>query len=522
MQKSPKLPISFIYFVICIFALSVTSVSASAITDSIDQSNNYVSSSVLDGFVTWVAEVYVSITNAGLSLLIGNFGPDTILFDNILGSAAYKDFPYVGTVMMFTIYVIMMVFCAFGAIQLSEIKDTPWTLTGRFLIGLVLMYYSTNIVQLFFDGGSIIYNKIWNTSSDDVNVMLMALSFPVSIADSLVTAAEVTYNLVSSNVTSLIIAFVLGIVFLVQCFKFFLEIIERYVVSCFLYYIFPLPLSTIVAKNTSGILRKYMQMFIVQIIMLWMNAFFMRIIVNMPIHLTDAILGTGSNGIFMFYLFLFSFMKIARKIDSYAYTMGMSVAITGGNLMDSCRGAGLGIIYMANSLSNGGRAAGNAVTSLGAQMGNSSLMNAGMKLSGLVSAGLGRGVDSSMSGTLKEASMRGVTDSIAKSITPEQIDQSMVNAARVGDIRVNNGLNSLNDDTKAALVGKAFGPDACPRGSSMSNIHFDTHGGFSADFTNSKGIKNTMSISPNAKQGTVKSFMGPDNKRYYITKYRIN
>lgn len=516
MNTRKKMNLFFLWHVFLISLASLTPVYASVVEDVVGDLSNFVSTEALNGLIGWISELYNALVGFFVFSLVELFGPDTTLYDNILGVTAYKDFPYIGTVMMIIIYVVMMIFCAFGAIRLSETKDTPLSLTGRLIIGFILMFFSNDIVQLFFTEGSLIYNKIWNSTSDDINAIVSELSFPVSRTIYLVANSTTSTYVVTDTVVALILAYILGIIFVVQVTKFFLEIIERYIVSCFLYYIFPLPLSTIVAKNASAIFKKYMQMFIIQIIMLLMNVFFMRIIVNMPLKLADTVFNDGTSGTFMFYLFLFGFMKVARKIDSYAYTMGLSVAITGNSVLDACKGTGMAMLGMARGLTSGARTVGNATTSLGAAMGNAGIMNAGMKLSGLANAGMGRGVDTSMSGALKEASMRGVTEEIAKSIRPEQVDQSMVNAARFGDIRANNGLNSLNDDTKAALVGKAFGPGVCPDGSTMSNIHFDFHGGFSADFTDANGVTTPMSISPTANYRTVGSFTDQDGNGYYF------
>lgn len=190
--------------------------------------------------------------------------------------------------------------------------------------------------------------------------------------------------------------------------------------------------------------------------------------------------------------------------------------------MDACRGTGMAMLAMSRGLSNSARSVGGIATAAGAAMGNAGVMQAGMKLSSLAAAGMGRGVDTSMTGAMKEASMRGTTDNIAKSIRPEQIDQSMVTAARFGDFRANNGLNSLNDDTKAALVNKAFGSGACPEGSTMSNIKFDMRGGFTADFTDANGVKSTMSISPTANNRTIGSFTDPEGNGFYFNPIKGN
>lgn len=482
---------------------------------------NFVMTEELNGLVAWLTELYMGMINVSAFSFTAYFGPDTTLFDKFIGTAAYNDFQYVGMVMMLIIYVMMLIFCAFGSINLSDTKDTPWSLTGRLVLGFVLMLYSSNITQIFFDEGLKIYNKIWNSTSADVNQAIQNLSFPYEKSVSVVAEAGLAPVLVVDDIFAVILAFILGIVFVVQVIKFVFEIVERYVAACFLYYIFPLPLSTIVAKNSSGIFKKYMQMFIIQIVMLWMNAYFMRIIFSMPIRLGDSTLQQGVGGVVMFYLLLFGFMKIARKIDNYAYTMGLSVSITGGNVLDACKGAGMTTLSMIIGLSGGARSVGSMVTVTGAATKNAGVMQAGMKLSSLANAGTGRGVDASMAGTLKEASVRGTTDSIAKKIRPEQIDQGMITAVRFGDIRANNGLNSLNDDTKAALVKKAFGSGVCRKGTSMSNIHFDPRGGFTADFT-TRGNKKIMSISPIANDQTIDSFTDPDGNGFYINMIKDN
>ena len=112
---------------------------------------------------------------------------------------------------------------------------------------------------------------------------------------------------------------------------------------------------------------------------------------------------------------------------------------------------------------------------------------------------------------------RSTVGNVAKSITPDMLDQSMVSAARMGDIRANAGLNALSDETKSSLVGKTFGSGVCSEGSTMSNIHFDPRGGFTADFTDGNGVTSSMAISPMPNARSIGSVTDADGNTYSIT-----
>lgn len=139
----------------------------------------------------------------------------------------------------------------------------------------------------------------------------------------------------------------------------------------------------------------------------------------------------------IFFFFVIAFLRVAQRLDSYMASLGLSVAQTGGGLLDSCAGA---VYMMGNTLSmmkSGGklasRATGSILSTAAVKTGSTSLMKAGALMSHM---GGKKGPIMSSGEQLHQAQM-------ARGITPDiSVNGRMWNQMAMGSLKSANGLTN--------------------------------------------------------------------------------
>lgn len=121
-----------------------------------------------------------------------------------------------------------------------------------------------------------------------------------------------------------------------------MEIAERYVIMCVLFFLSPLAAACVAAESLKKTIESFFHMFITAILMLFLNVFFLGTFfksfsdsVNSLTDLSfnDSTSSSSSLGsLIILVLFHIAFLKVAREIDSHLKGMGLSTAQTGKGL----------------------------------------------------------------------------------------------------------------------------------------------------------------------------------------------
>jgi hypothetical protein len=122
---------------------------------------------------------------------------------------------------------------------------------------------------------------------------------------------------------ALILNCIILIAIIIAFGKLFIEIIERYVFLFVLLYLSPLFSSTLASKETSGIFKKFVSMFISQCIIFVLNIWFLKMVISMFQNLTAA------PAVFLALLMGYAMLRIAAKIDNYLNQLGLNSALAG-------------------------------------------------------------------------------------------------------------------------------------------------------------------------------------------------
>ena len=289
--------------------------------------------------------------------------PETTKFDNVAKATGFA---------LATLILVISLFLYFVA-EPGSIKDTPLRLFVRYIIALVLIFNSLSVMEEFLDVGNNLWTDyVMSTAIDGQNEKVEFTKFmPVTDgngknnSDTVFSQIVVRNNgtggyggFIDNTVDDLskvddigifgikffafnsflpmlaflpIIAIICVWPLLKNFFKFYIEIIERYLVVCLLALLFGAAASTVVSKNSSQVIKSYFQMLASQIFLLFMNLVFMSVFI-------DVLQNGGWTSSLPNYIFALAYLRVCQQLDSYMARLGLSVAQTGGRTMDCLAG----------------------------------------------------------------------------------------------------------------------------------------------------------------------------------------
>ncbi len=159
-----------------------------------------------------------------------------------------------------------------------------------------------------------------------------------------------------------------------EVIKLIVEMLERYIVSCFLILFAPIGFSFLTSPTTERVFTSYITMFISQLFLLIINNLWLYSMLYLMVNIGFSVTA---------YIFVLAWVKTGQKVDELLQSLGLSVAKTGGDLFDS-----LGSMVYAAQNMFGSRSligqAGQAMTNSGLKNGNPQLAAAGSTLSNLL------------------------------------------------------------------------------------------------------------------------------------------
>lgn len=449
--------------------------------DLTEDIRNYLADNALNGIVGWLYNLYVEASGGMAIVYTERFSPDVSTFIEYVGEQTHY-MEYMSTLastLALGIFVFYLVLVGLKKIRLADIQETLPTLVGRLVLVFIGISYSAVISDALFSTMNSAYNTLqtygFDTSIDFIEALLK-LAIPISLANLM------TVN----NILICILCVIFGLIFIKQFINLMLEVIERYIVACLLKYSFPLPLATCVTKNTSAVFKKYLQMYLCQLLMLILNTIMVNMVLRMvnKVDTMETIVG---------WMFMFAFIKVCQRIDNYLFTMGMSVAVTGGNVMDQAgqtfRGmvqtARMGSYVAGGAASAGASALKNAATADGidpsAQNGMLKTAFTLDKLANVSRGNFGNALKpNTVENTIKDLSSSLGSDhamNFAKNVTPEQIDASMIAGVQSANKSALGIYNTFSEDTKRAIANQSHNLAAfVPKGAVVDNIEFGMNG----------------------------------------------
>ena len=118
---------------------------------------------------------------------------------------------------------------------------------------------------------------------------------------------------------------IVGIILIIQLVKLFVDIGERYVITCVLTFMAPLAFAMGGSRNTSDIFKGWCRMYGSMNLMLIMNIVFLKLIISAMSHMV-------SSGVILWVVFIVALTRVARKIDAHIAKIGLNPAQAGNSL----------------------------------------------------------------------------------------------------------------------------------------------------------------------------------------------
>lgn len=204
--------------------------------------------------------------------------------------------------------------------SLFESKDTPVQILVRTIISVVLVYWGNYFLQMLFDLCSYPMAMFYTLDSKISNGFFEGYSKNI-------------FDVVGGAISGLaliLMALILIVVLGWNVLKLLIEAIERWLMLCLLTYTSPLVYATCASKATSAIFSSWGSMVVGQCILLWVNVWSVKILLNI-------LSNTGATfSVILFQgVLALAFARIAQRADSYLQQLGINSATTGGSLIDA-------------------------------------------------------------------------------------------------------------------------------------------------------------------------------------------
>lgn len=308
---------------------------------------------VFNSFLSWLSGIVASALDVAAKAFLGALGCNLSTFDRYFPFAgqAYKYFLYLALGLLLLIWIFQVLRSMMGPLSDAE---NPVALTAKMILFFFLTLFSKDIFMIALNIAATPYAWIYNASVSLDNVTQNAPSF-TQMAES-ATGAGIT------GLLMLIFLLLMGWNF----FKILLEAAERYVIVGILAYTAPLAFCTGASKSTNNIFKGWCRMVASQLFLLIMNVWFIKIIISAfgAVGFTLGTVGTNNNflnnsgAMIIWSICMLAMMKAAQKMDSYMASMGMTVAQTGGSMLDVILSTVAGARALTSGLGGFGRRSG--------------------------------------------------------------------------------------------------------------------------------------------------------------------
>lgn len=289
---------------------------------------------MMDLIVSWLCSAIAEAFQMAVSLFSSLFGYDIKLFNETFSYAAtaYDIIRKVGLALALILAAWqIIVFFTRGA---EKAPSTPIRAALNAVIAVGFIYY-----------GNYLFESILNFCQSPYDALLSADA--VQWGANWDWSGGITEGIKNAfSGSSMLLMLIMLILVCFSFVKLLLEIVERYVVTFVLVYLSPLASSTLASSTTSGIYKKYFTMFISQCLLLFLNAWCLK--------MACSALSTSNNdnSVVLSLIICYAFLRVSAKMDSYINQLGLNAAITGGGL-------GAEIFAAGHSLLGGGGGGGN-------------------------------------------------------------------------------------------------------------------------------------------------------------------
>ena len=436
---------------------------------SLSDKAGQITDEVIEGVTTTSTTIVDTLGQGIMQIFTQSLKPDFSTFNDLakINGITIEDTIYnyakdIGIIISFMIFIFAAY--AFFFAKAEEPQDTPLSLIIHFCLAMVIIMASHEFIDAIVNDA----NALWQSDIMTYQTKTMGADGFNSFSDIVVEdgnkvmvfsnvgaqAGAITLMLALGQpigwvaaLVSLIIILILFIPYIKALIRLYFEILQRYIIWCFMLLFLPCAAATMVSNTTIRIWKSYVRMLVSTLLIFITQVFLFAISVDITLS------GFLSKGIAGYFLGI-SFITFSGRFDTYLARLGISVAQTGGRLFQDASSGVREMVRSIDHTNNLRRNVGGAILSAGAASGNVSAVKAGMamKTPGALTSGFGRINQDKKAlaeiGKNTQGSI-GVKSNIAKGIMSDYLSNPYSNENR-------HALNAMSDTSKLAGLNEMF------------------------------------------------------------------
>lgn len=228
----------------------------------------------------------------------------------------------------------------FFAGPLAENRESPVNVLIRVGVSIATIYFGGYLLNWMVDIAKLPFTAFVKLSFDtsalrggaEYDVANAFATFCQNIAQEVAGVAVIGNASYSLGMILLNLIVVLGIGW--NVLKLAIEICERYLMVGVLAYTSPLAFCTISSEGTSAIFKKWLSMFLGQLVIMTLSIWSYDLVISGLLMIADD--NAGYNIVRM--MMVFASARIGLRVDTYMQQLGIGVGTTGGSLLDETMG----------------------------------------------------------------------------------------------------------------------------------------------------------------------------------------
>lgn len=382
--------------------------------------------------------------------------------------------------------------------KLTELKDTPLKLLGKYMLALFLCYNTEAILNTFSNLMDTMYSLF--TQSAYMEAQAGIKQEMLNISSGMVEKGTKSIINVLGIGIALTYTPVIGLIFLIielvliwQVIKgiiaLYMEVVSRYIMTFVIIALAPAFISTTVSSDTSDIAKSYFRTALTSILLLIFNTLWFKMCFSM------SLCAEGNQMTLIGYIFLIKMLQLGQKLSELLRSMGLSVAASAQTMGTAGAGLfrGMMMMRMLGQAGSAKNALGKSLMEKGALQGDAkgkAMYDAGSKIAGENKKATGtakekNGFAPSTAGVSAYASKCGaigakVDDSLVTGTTAANIVGAAI-GEKQGDKDALNAVKGLSDEKLKEGV-----QELCGNNMMVENATMGTVAGEEGNFT---GIK---------------------------------
>lgn len=272
---------------------------------------------MVDLILTWASDAIAVALEFFFEIFMPLFGFDFTTFANAFPFAQQSYYIFqaiaISIATLVGAYHLFPFLMSWFGVGLNKLRSNPIQEIMQVILSIIMIFFGNHILTMLMEMAKMPFDAIM-TSDATVRIIDFEISPVILVLDTIFLKQSVLLYII-----------MLGMIGW-QLVKLLLEAIERYLILFVLVYLSPLASATLASEETSGIFKKYFNMFLSQCLLLILNVWSLQMVVSLFSNIE------GNKSPVLALIMGYSFLRLAQRFDSYLNQVGLNAAVTGAGL----------------------------------------------------------------------------------------------------------------------------------------------------------------------------------------------